>query len=103
VMDLSGKLQSLTEELAGLNVVFGETVVDPVDAEAQWPRMLPHVESMMKADRAVLYLTDGDSLKALGGPSEPDAPGSRRWRSRRPSSDRPSSSWREMTASPPLP
>jgi HD-GYP domain-containing protein (c-di-GMP phosphodiesterase class II) len=60
VTDLSDKLRSLTEELVDVNVVFGETIADTVDVEAQLPRMLPHVESMMKADVACLYLADED-------------------------------------------
>ncbi len=60
VTDLSDKLRSLTQELTDVNVVFGETIEDTVDVEAQLPRMLPHVESMMKADTACLYLMDED-------------------------------------------
>ena len=68
VTDLSDKLRSLTEELTDVNVVFGETIEDTVDAEAQLPRMIPHVESMMKADTACLYLMDeGGGLRLASG------------------------------------
>jgi class 3 adenylate cyclase/HAMP domain-containing protein len=68
VLDLSGKLRSLTEELTDVNVVFGETIEDTVDVEAQLPRMIPHVESMLKADAACLYLMDeGGGLRLAGG------------------------------------
>ena len=68
VTDLSDKLRSLTQELTDVNVVFGETIEDTVDVEAQLPRMLPHVESMMKADTACLYLMDEDGgLRLVSG------------------------------------
>ena len=68
VTDLSDKLRSLTEELVDVNVVFGDTIADTEDVEAQLPRMLPHVESMMKADVACLYLADEDgSLRPACG------------------------------------
>ena len=75
VTDLSDKLRSLTEELIDVNVVFGETIADTVDVEAQLPRMLPHVESIMKADAACLYLTDGGGLRPASG--EPGAAATR--------------------------
>ncbi len=56
--DLSDKITSLTEELIDLNVVFGETLTDTVDVEAELPHMIPRIGSMMKADLACLYLAD---------------------------------------------
>ena len=75
VTDLSDKLRSLTEELIDVNVVFGETIADTVDLDAQLPRMLPHVESIMKVDAACLYLTDGGGLRPASG--EPGASATR--------------------------
>ncbi len=39
-------------------MVFGETLADTVDVEAQLPRMILRVGSMMKAGLACLYLMD---------------------------------------------
>ena len=55
VTDLSEKLASLSGEMTGLNVVFGETLVDSVDLDAELGSMLPHIAAIVKADAAGLY------------------------------------------------
>ncbi len=57
VADLSGKLGTLTSELAGLNVVFGQSVGETVDLPAELDHMLPRIAAMVQADESCLFLS----------------------------------------------
>ncbi len=62
VTDLSEKIRGVTDELIDLNVVFGETLTDTVDVEAELGHMIPRVGAMMKADLTCLYLAEEERV-----------------------------------------
>ena len=58
VTDLSDKIRGLADELIDLDVVFGETVTDVVDVEAEIAHMMPRLRSLLKARLVCLYQVD---------------------------------------------
>ena len=113
VTDLSEKIRALTEEFTDLNVVFGETLADTVDVEAELghdgPARRRHDEGGVdlpvpgggrrraragereRRRRAVRPETGGGARVARGGggAARPDRPGRRREHRRRPPRRRP--------------
>jgi class 3 adenylate cyclase/HAMP domain-containing protein len=73
VTNLSDTIRKITEEFAGLNVTFGETVADAVDVGAQLPRMVRGIGDALKADLACLYLPDAGGLRPACGDAGEDA------------------------------
>ena len=60
VTDLSDKIRGLTDELMDLDMAFGETLTDVVDADAETARMLPRVGSLLKGRLVCLYQVGED-------------------------------------------